>query len=123
MPFYEYACEGGHRTEKRRAVEEREDPLACPLCARPARRVMSQFAIGGQHANQGFYEFERDKWALATGKDYRNPAEMERDLKAEGKEIVSPGWKPPKPELFKEHEFDAALKKIYDDNHNVGEVG
>lgn len=38
MPFYEYACECCGLFECRRPVAERDAPLACPQCQRPAQR-------------------------------------------------------------------------------------
>lgn len=122
MPFYDFVCEGGHVTEARREVDRRDDPLSCPLCARKTIRGVADFAISGQHDGVSFYEFERNAWNLATGKDHKTPREMERDLKAQGKEIVPPGWKPPRPKEFDEIACEKALTKIYKENHDVGSV-
>jgi len=40
MPFYDYECEGGHRFEQRREMDNRHD-ASCPVCEKPARLKVS----------------------------------------------------------------------------------
>ena len=48
MPSYEYECRKcGHAFEATRKVEERDEPVACPVCSSTrARRKLSAFATG-----------------------------------------------------------------------------
>lgn len=123
MPFFDYGCDGGHRTTRRREVDARDEAFSCALCSKPMKRTISTFAVSGQHDGVSFYDFEKQAWALATGQDHKTPREMEADLKEQGKEIVAPGWKPPKPKEFDEVACEQALDKIYHENHDIGEVG
>jgi putative FmdB family regulatory protein len=43
MPTYIYICDACETMmERERAVEERDEPVACPLCDEPARRSPSR---------------------------------------------------------------------------------
>ena len=47
MPLYEYECDHcGSGFETLRSIKER-DNAECPECERPARRVLSGFAVMG----------------------------------------------------------------------------
>ena len=54
MPIYECRCAACRITfEILAPVSEANRKRPCPRCARPARRVVSAFAIGGAHPNEG----------------------------------------------------------------------
>jgi putative FmdB family regulatory protein len=54
MPTYEFRCPEGHEFEKfYRSIGTAESAAACPVCGRPAERMMS--AAGFAFKGSGFY--------------------------------------------------------------------
>ena len=56
MPLYEYECPKGHRQEEFAALSEREAPIPCDLCGRPARFVISAVKSVGLAEERGYYD-------------------------------------------------------------------
>jgi putative FmdB family regulatory protein len=60
MPIYEYQCEDaecGEKTEKLRKMAESDDPVECPKCSKPMKRMVSQSSFslkGGGWASDGY---------------------------------------------------------------------
>jgi putative FmdB family regulatory protein len=53
MPLYEYHCDHcDEEFETLRSLKER-DNAECPECGRPARRLLSGFAVGGGSSGGG----------------------------------------------------------------------
>ena len=51
MPLYEYRCDECDETfEVLRRITEKDD-ARCPSCERPARKLLSGFAVGGGGAS------------------------------------------------------------------------
>ena len=54
MPTYEFRCPSGHDFEKfYRTISGAESQAACPVCGKPAERIMS--AAGFAFKGSGFY--------------------------------------------------------------------
>ena len=124
MPRYDFKCPKGHVSEYVLPMDRRDDPLKqrCRVCHAPLKRVFTAPSIKGEHETKTFYEHERNAWALATGQAHNDARELETWCAENGKSIVSPGFKPKKPEDFSEREALKALDKVYSDNHGLGEV-
>lgn len=67
MPLYEYVCAKGHRTERLRDAEDRNEPCLCDQCGQPALPVLSpvNHSFGWRlteksHIKGNRDEFERD---------------------------------------------------------------
>lgn len=122
MPIYPFRCPDGHAEEIFRKVESRNRKKPCGVCRKPMSRQFAAFGIAGEHHIKTFYESERQKWALATGQQHQNAGELSAWAEKNGKQIVDPGYKPKKPELFSEKEALGALDKIYSQNHSLGSI-
>jgi putative FmdB family regulatory protein len=47
MPLYEYTCDNcGEQFEELRNISD-QDEVRCPTCEKPARKLLSAFAVGG----------------------------------------------------------------------------
>lgn len=54
MPLYEYSCDDcGERFELIRRASD-EEPVICPECGSPARKLLSGFAVQGGGARGGY---------------------------------------------------------------------
>jgi putative FmdB family regulatory protein len=54
MPLYEYRCdECGEEFEVIKRITERTDDVECPGCGKPARKLLSGFAVGTSGGGAG----------------------------------------------------------------------
>jgi hypothetical protein len=124
LPIYVFACEAYHREEKFLRMDERDTPQKCSVCAKPSKRKFVPFGITTEHASKQLYEFEREKWALATGEKHQTAGDVEKWALERGKTILSPGETVKKSEnLPSDREIEKALNKVYSENHSLGDVG
>ena len=48
MPLYEFSCDAcGLRFDASKRISERNDDEPCEKCHKPAKRVLTSFAVGG----------------------------------------------------------------------------
>ena len=51
MPLYEYTCDNCGEQFEELVSMSNEDEVLCPVCEKPARKLLSAFAIGGPAAH------------------------------------------------------------------------
>jgi hypothetical protein len=104
-------------------MDERDTPQTCALCQRLMTRQLTGFGITREHVIQRQYEFEQDKWALATGIKHETAADFEAWAKANNKTILAPGETIKKIDnLPEDREIEKTLDKVYEKNHDLGSV-
>jgi putative FmdB family regulatory protein len=56
MPFYQYRCSEGHKTEELRKVDNRRDPIKCSQCDEAAELEITAVAFDnlGMGVDSGF---------------------------------------------------------------------
>ena len=55
MPLYEYNCEKCDETFEVIVSKDEMDKVTCPKCEKPAKKMLSGFAIGGSGSRSGSF--------------------------------------------------------------------